>query len=56
MSTEKGPGPARGLNTRRLKHIRMPDAVEAAIKAYAASEHITFNAAVVHFLKEGLSK
>lgn len=57
MSRErKGPAPAKSINTRRLKHIRMPEAVEAQIKDYAKAEDITFNAAVVHFLKAGLAK
>lgn len=52
MDTETKPRGLAQPGTRRLKHIRMPSDVEATLKAYAEAQNITFNAAVVHFLKE----
>lgn len=51
---QKGRRKAKGVNTRRTKHIRMPDDVEAALKQYAVEEQITFNAAVVAHLRKSL--
>jgi hypothetical protein len=42
--------------TRTLKHIRMPEWMEADLKAYAARESVTFNHAVIIHLKKGLDK
>lgn len=56
MTTEKITKTQAQPGTRRLKHIRMPEQVEADLKAYAEAESITFNAAVVLHLKKGLEK